>query len=238
MTRRPSIPLPQVLVAVNGSPIRGLPLPELTSLLRSPTRPMSLTFGECPDVEYTFPPEGPMDLCVAAFERDVVVTNFVPQKGPLEATGVCHIGDTLLSVNGVNLPTPAGYLADMDLLRKCTYPAHLTFQRKPARGQKTPERYDVTLAEVKGKWGVVFVRDAEERPVIRGWNGLPGPAQSSGVVRPGMAVLKVGQKWVADMVAEGRSVESVAESIRMLRPPVTVILRAMDVYVKWAGFKG
>lgn len=176
-----------------------------------------------------------MDLSVAAFDRDVVVTGFVPCKGPVETSGRCQPGDTLLRINGVDLPTANGYMADMDLLRHCTYPCHLVFARQA--GQEGQQVVELVLPEKKGRWGVLFVRGPDDRPVIRQWNGLPGPAQASGRVRPGMTVLKVGEAWLADMVAEGVGVEAVADRVRGLRPPVTLTLRAMDLFAQWAAYQ-
>lgn len=48
------VKLGQVLVAVNGVAVRGLPIQELTARLKDPRRPMTLTLADSPDIEYRF----------------------------------------------------------------------------------------------------------------------------------------------------------------------------------------
>jgi hypothetical protein len=71
---------------------------------------------------------------------------------------------------------------------------------------------------------------------VQSWNPLPGPAAATGKVRPGMVVLKVGDEWVSDMLSSGLAIENCVERVRRARLPVTMVLRAMDVYALWRAW--
>jgi hypothetical protein len=156
----------RLLLAVNNQGLRDKPPADVAVLLRNPARPIRFTFCEDPDVVVELQGREPLDLDVAPFERDVVVTGLIPRKGPVEECGRCRPGDVLIGINGVTLPSPRGYAADMDLLRNCTYPARLVFARPTWPGTEA-NTFEVVLPENRGKWGVLLVRGRDDRPVIK-----------------------------------------------------------------------
>lgn len=111
--------------------------------------------------------------------------------GPLEATGLCQPGDTLVAINDQTLPTPGGggLKADLARLRDpfLAFPCRLAFLR-PA----TNAAFEVLIPAppADGQWGAVFVREEGEaegggggRPVLRGFKRLPGPLARRGLGR-------------------------------------------------------
>lgn len=230
----------QLLVGVNDRVITGLPIPQVVPLLQAPERPMTLTLCDTPDVEFAFPADQHVDVVVAPFEKHVVVTGFLAAKSPLQETGQIQLGDLLFSLNGFIFPSANGYMSDIEVIKSCTYPAKFVFLRPRWPGSDEIEKkIEVVLTEDRGKLGVAFTRGYDNRPVLRAWKGISGPAYSSGQVKPGMVVLKIGDYVLSDLLERGQStMESLVQMIKWARPPVTITFRDMDKYMRWMGLHG
>ena len=155
----------------------------------------------------------------------VVVTGFEGQPGPLQVllgrpgNHFVAVGDTLLSANGRPFPGPSGssYRQEVMSLRDAAYPLSLEFVgAKRVDGKANGDRAGSTLddgvsggvvqraiftvtiaANPAGKLGVVFgCGSTDGRPVVRRFDTVPGVASRSGLVRPGMVLLAVGERAV------------------------------------------
>lgn len=230
----------QLLVGVNDIIITGLPISQVAQLLKSPERPMTLTLCENPDVEFTFPEGENVDIVVAPFEKHVVVTSFLATMSPLQETGQVQLGDLLYSLNGFVFPSPNGYMSDIEVIKSCTYPAKFVFLRPRWPGSDEIEAtVEVVVTEDRGRLGVAFTRGYDNRPVLRAWKGIPGPAYSSGQVKRGMVVLAVGDHLLSEVLERGQhSMESLVQIVKWARSPVTMTFRDMDKYMRWTGLRG
>lgn len=89
----------QVLLAVNGAPVVGLPFEATLARLKDPARPMRLEFGADPDAEVVVDGDGEEDEDGACLDLEVALFRPAAQEGEAAAGGVPLVVVTGLVAN-------------------------------------------------------------------------------------------------------------------------------------------
>jgi len=137
-------------------------------------------------------------------------------------------------VTGIQLPTPAGYNADMDLIRTATYPLRLLFKRRTPQGIEDEE---LVVPTPQGRLGGSFSKGPDGRPILKTWNLVPGAAETSGLIKQGNVLVKVGEFALVDWQKQtGQTQEECILTILNSSEPIVVTHRDMALYNLWKNW--
>jgi hypothetical protein len=151
-------------------------------------------------------------------------------------------------------------VALLQALKEEDFPVALTFERRKCGGREEGgeggrEVFEVVIPKPPvTRWGVVFgasvsVGEGEEAgreggrevwPVIKAFQRLPGPAQRSGKIKPGMVLVGVngeGGEGGGEGRREGGREGDIVERVKRIRLPCTVTARDMDVWTQMMAWR-
>jgi hypothetical protein len=244
-----------VMVSINGTSIRESTFEETMSLFKGAARPITLCFLYNSDFSVRFN-EWPPALKLASLgateesKGHVVVTGFEPLPGAAESGGQIGLGDVVEAIAGRSVLSPAAprdlpypqvirmlKAAKMKLKGKTGMFFTVRFMSPPApsgadaseagedRGPaQQGSSYDVSFDE--GPLGIVFGVTEGGRTCVKKFAALKGPAESSGLVRPGLVLLRVNKEEVplGDM-------EAAMKMISEAEAPCSLTFRDMERFL-------
>lgn len=265
----------QLLTRMNDTDLRFKKLPEILTILKAATkRPVTLHFASSPDgivkVRH-WPPMIELEVSdeEAADGRNyVVISAFSRVPSFAQKSHVVHLGDVLLSVNGMpmHVPHQSGFAAIMETLRRIAetkQPMHAIFVNREqylahrtqllqattsptsanekSGGETEKEirepQYDesLELKEVvfpKAPLGILFGNWKDEAAYVRQFISSAGPAEKTGMLRTGHAVLQICGMTV-DADATPASIEQMIEDVSEAEtPPTSYTITVRDLEVE------
>ncbi|KAF0692614.1 Aste57867_16317 [Aphanomyces stellatus] len=213
-----------ILLRANGIDLRTIEFAEACVLetLKTLPRPATLMFSTSPDgiVPLTdWPPLVELDHKDIGDESVVVVTGFARLPSFAKNSKQVAEDDQLVSINGTNVSKMA-YEKVMDLLRKAmeSPPYRVGFCKKD---KSTPVE---TVVFPKGPMGVLFRSDKDNAVFVKKFVAGLGPAERSGLVYKGCAILQVCGKNV-----DGHDLEAVHNMIEHATPPYHLTVRDIEM---------
>jgi len=142
-----------------------------------------------------------------------------------QAAAVMANGKLPSKVGGVG---QAEYDQAMTMLKTAAYPLTLGFEGLTNKGKVS---YTVTLQH-KSRLGITMDRAENGRPTVVRFNPLPGPAASTGLVRPGMVLLKVNDTPIDASSGTNGTLDRVIGLIRDAQfPGAQLAFRDMDQFM-------
>lgn len=197
----------QILYSVNNKVVLGLQFSDVVSILRSTGRPVEFGLLKNPDTEVLFN-EPPADMELEIMQGHFVVTGI--KKVPSPLVGKLGPGDTIISVNGIELPSKSGYESDVLMFKAAgLYPLSLKFIRTLGQGATlSPLRGTGAFASMKRSirsidltvnhpldLSVDFNKGIDGRPAVLTEPKLvDGPAKRTGEVKLNMVLLALDEE--------------------------------------------
>ncbi|DBA03088.1 TPA: hypothetical protein N0F65_003335 [Lagenidium giganteum] len=248
----------QILVKINDIDLRFMQLPQILEVLKDcKKRPATMHFASSPDgiVKLReWPPMIEMELSdeVSVDNRNyVVISAFSRVPSFAQKSHKVEKGDILLSMNDVSMTTPhqANFASIMETLRS------LADEKKPMRAvfvkrdefvtaralrqtavTSDPSQADTeivyeTRREVefpKAPLGILFGNWKDEAAYVRLFISSPGPAEKTGIIHVGQAILQICGQNVG-MESTPATIEQMIQESAKGPGPYSISLRDLDL---------
>ncbi|CAM9219428.1 unnamed protein product [Discosporangium mesarthrocarpum] len=222
----------QLLFSVNGKRVLGQTFDAVVKLLSGIGRPVK--FGLIPGpyvtIRVTAPPD---DVKLDWISGHIVVTGYRKVPSPLECSGRVSVGDTIISANGIRLPTSAGYDRDMSTLRSVNmYPLKLRLQEQPQMNRGSIIT-DVILPRLEDLDALELMKGPSGAPMVRSFVLVKGDTHRSGLVPPGAILLGVGGE---PLLAHITTAFDCAMLLRSIEYPCDLRFRDINAYMEVARY--
>lgn len=220
----------------------GARISGLNSACAKSGKPFSIVVAKPPDftVDFESPPS---DIAFQAHAGYAVIAALEPSKSPLELAGA-QIGDVVVAVNDVVLPTRNGYAADVKSILKAAVVRaardHSTFWVTLSRGgddhddRVSAQRIIVEVGPMQTpRLGSTFTRcNLTGAPRLKRFDGIPGtvassPHWKSKLLHPGLALIAVG----SDRVNEDDNLDQLRERLSTAKSCTFRDVEAYDALV-------
>lgn len=155
-----------IMLSVGGQLTFGRSFEQCIQILKQAPRPVEIAFVASPDRQVLCQ-EAPTDMELASIQGHVMITAFKHVPGVLSRLpDPPKIGDVIVAINGVELPTGAGYSTDLQMLKEVQPPWSLRVTRQEKGGAWSEREYTITE---NGKLGVALGRTKDGRPFIKSY---------------------------------------------------------------------
>ncbi|ETW07582.1 hypothetical protein H310_02064 [Aphanomyces invadans] len=213
-----------LLLRANGIDVRTMEFSAVLNTLKSLPRPAVLTFSTSPDGIVSlksWPPLVDLDHRDAPDGSSyVVVKGFSRLPSFAKNSKLIAEDDQVVAVNGSSV-TSLPYDKVMDLLRQAmaSPPYRVGFSRGVNGGAEI-----ATVTFPQGPMGILFRSDKDHGVYVKKFVAGLGPAERSGLVYRGCAILQVCGKNV-----DGLDVDAVQAMIDQAQPPYHLTVRDLDM---------
>ncbi|OQS04708.1 hypothetical protein THRCLA_03073 [Thraustotheca clavata] len=212
-----------LLLRANDIDCRDKSFTQVMGIIKNVGRPATLTFCTSPDgiINLTeWPPLLELDVKEVDGNSFVVVTGFQRLPSFARNSKLINEEDIIVAINGKSV-VKMGYDKVMVLLKQAmdTPPYNVSFMKKNDSAKKATI---VTFPHVP--LGILFGSDRDGNVFVKKFIPELGPAERSGLVYKGCAVLQICGKTIS-----GTNVEEVQELITTAIPPYTLTVRDLEM---------